>query len=112
MVQGTNHTFLVPIICERVKQGSTIYSDGFGAYYHLNKFGYKHHVVVHAHTFVTSRIVHTNGIESFWAFTKQLFHGRKGLPRIRYQLHLKEAEFRFNHRDPHVLRLFLRKILS
>lgn len=112
VVTGTDNTFLLPIICSRVKPGSTIYSDGFGAYSHLNKLGYKHYQVLHAHTYVSKYRVHTNGIESFWAFTKQLFHSRRGLPRSRYQMHLKEAEFRFNNRDHQVLRLTLQRILK
>lgn len=111
VVSGTNHTFLVPIIQQRVAHGSTIYSDGFGAYYYLATFGFKHHVVLHAHTYVTSKIVHTNGIESFWAFAKYCFAAKKGLPRDRYQLHLKEAQLRYNTRHPAKLRLLVRKML-
>jgi transposase-like protein len=66
---------------------------------------------VHAHTYVTSRVVHTNGIESFWAFAKHLFATRRGLPRDRYQLHLKEAQVRYNTRDPRLLRLLIRRLL-
>ena len=111
VVPGTDHTILVPIIQERVLSGSTVYSDGFGAYYHLSKLGFKHHVVLHAHTYVTSRIVHTNGIESFWAFAKQCFATKKGLPRNRYQIHLKEVQLRYNTRNPQKLRLLVRKML-
>ena len=111
MVPGTNHRVLVPIIEQHIVPGSTIYSDGFGAYAHLNEHGFRHRVVLHAHTYVTNRIVHTNGIESFWAFAKQFFAAKKGLPRERYQLHIKEAQIRYNTRDPKKLRLLVRKIL-
>jgi transposase len=111
VVSGTDHRVLVPIIQERIRSGSIIYSDAFGAYAHLDKLGFRHHVVVHAHTYVTSRVVHTNGIESFWAFAKQLFAIRRGLPRDRYQLHLKEAQIRYNTRNPRQLRLLIRRLL-
>ena len=111
VVPGTDNTILVPIIQRRVVPGSTIYSDGFGAYYHLKKLGFNHHVVIHAYTYVTSRVVHTNGIESFWAFAKACFAAKKGLPRNRYQEHLNEVLFRYNTRDPKKLRLVVRKML-
>ncbi len=111
VVSGTDHRVLVPIIQERILPGSTIYSDAFGAYAHLDELGFRHQVVVHAHTYVTSQVVHTNGIESFWAFAKQLFATRRGLPRDHYQLHLKEAQIRYNTRDPRLLRLLVRKLL-
>lgn len=112
VVEGTDHTYLLPIIENRIAKGSTIYSDGFGAYYHLNKLGYSHYTVLHEYTFVNFHIVHTNGIEAYWSYVKQLFYSRRGIPRELYQWHLKEAEFRFNNRDPHKLRLLLQKILK
>ena len=112
VVNGTDNTFLVPIIQKRVVKGSTICSDGFGAYYHLSKMGFKHYRVLHEYQFVDMHIVHTNGIEAYWSYVKQLFYSRKGLPRKHYQLHLKEAEFRFNHRKPSILHLHLMKILK
>ena len=36
---------------------------------------------------------HINGIESFWGFAKL-----KGIRKEMFYLHLKETEFRFNHR--------------
>jgi transposase len=36
--------------------------------------------------------------ESFWAFAKDRLRKFKGLPRHTFHLHLKECEFRFNHR--------------
>ena len=111
VVNGTDHTYLIPLIEKYVQKKSTIYSDGFGAYYHLPQFGYKHYVVLHAHTYVTSRVVHTNGIESFWSFARHLFYLKKGLLRKAYPLQLKEAVERFNTRDPRKLRRRLRKLL-
>ncbi len=112
VVTGTDNTFLVPIIQEMVEPGSTIYSDTFGAYYHLKDLGYRHYQVVHGYTFVDEGQVHTNGIESFWSYAKHFIASKKGLPRPKYQIHLKEAEFRFNHRDPKILRSTIRKILK
>lgn len=111
VVPSTKSDYLIPLIRKYIKPGSTIYSDGFGAYYHLKKYGYKHWVVLHEYTFVSYHKVHTNGIESFWAYTKHLLNTRKGLPYSSYQLHIKEAQKRFNTSDNKKLRLVVRKIL-
>jgi transposase len=111
VVSHTDNTILVPIIQQRILPGSTIYSDGYGAYYHLNAHGYTHHVVIHEYTYVSQFGVHTNGIESFWAYAKHLFRPLRGLPREHYQVHLKEAQKRFNTSSPHALRRFVRRML-
>ena len=41
---------------------------------------------------------HINGIESFWSFAKARLHPFKGVLKHPFLLHLKEYEFRFNHR--------------
>lgn len=106
-----NQTTLIPIIQTMVTPHSTIYSDGFGAYAPLRSLEYTHHVVYHAHTFVTSRIVHTNGIESFWRYLRHFFRSRRTLSRNLYEPYLQEALFRFNTRPPEKLRKIVRKIL-
>lgn len=112
VVPWTDHTVLIPIIQTRVVPGATIYSDGFGAYYHLNKLSYQHYVVNHHHTYVTSKIVHSNGIESFWGYMKKLFEPRNGIRRDCYQIHVKEAVYRFNHRKDPKFRQHLIKFIT
>lgn len=111
VVQGTDNTVLVPIIQRKVVLGSTIFSDGFGAYYHLDKLGYRHHVVNHHHAYVTSKIVHTNGIESFWGYFKKMLQSRNGINRNLYQIHLKEALYRFSNRKDPYFRQRLTKLI-
>ena len=41
---------------------------------------------------------HINGIESFWSFAKRRLAKFNGVPEHTFCLHLKETEFRFNHR--------------
>ena len=112
VVTGTKGTDLIPIIKKHVLPGTTIYSDGFGAYYHLSKHGYTHRVVCHNHTFVDQRIIHTNGIESFWAYTKHLLRTCKGIAYHTYPIHIKEAQKRCNTFSNKKLRLTLRRILK
>ena len=42
--------------------------------------------------------VHRSGIEGFWGLAKVLLAKFKGLPRHTFHLHLKETEWRYNHR--------------
>ena len=105
-------TNIIPVIQKMIIHGSTIYSDGFGVYAPLQSLGYKHHVVYHAHTFVTSRMIHTNGIESFWRYLRHFFRSKRTLSRNLYEPYLKEAVFRFNTRSPEKLRKVVRKMLK
>lgn len=41
---------------------------------------------------------HVNGIEPFWSHTKHRLAQFHGVRRDKFALHLKETEFRFNHR--------------
>lgn len=111
VVSSTKGDYLLPLIQKHVRAGSIIYSDGFGAYHHLRKLGFHHRVVLHEYTFVSQFRVHTNGIESFWAYAKHLLHTRKGLPFSAYQTHIKEAQKRFNTFENKKLRRVVRNIL-
>ena len=42
---------------------------------------------------------HINGIESFWSYAKRRLAKFNGFSRQTFLLHLKECEFRFNHRE-------------
>lgn len=102
----------IPVIQSMIAPGSTIYSDGFGAYALLRHLGYKHRIVYHAHTFASSYGVNTNGIESFWRFLRHFFRSKRTIGRKLYPIYLKEAVFRFNTRPPLKLRKIMRKIIS
>ena len=65
VVTGTKGKDLIPLICQQVKKGSIVYSDGHGAYCHLKSNGYRHRVIYHDYAFVFQNDVHTNSIESF-----------------------------------------------
>ena len=53
---------------------------------------------------------HVNGIESFWSFAKHRLVKFNGVKKSKFELHLKETEFRFNHRHEN-LYLALLKLL-
>ncbi len=108
---------LQAIIRGRVDVGSIIHSDGWRGYDGLVDVGYEKHFRVHhgKSEFVRGRS-HINGIEAFWSFAKVRLHRLKGIHKQTFHLHLKECEWRFNHRKKnvytHLLRLFRKHPLN
>ena len=105
--QGHVYTEIVPdcskptlqgIIRGRVDPRTVINSDGWRGYHGLVDLGYGHVRVDHARDEFTKGTVHINGIEGFWGLAKVWLTKFKGLPRHTFHLHLKETEWRYNHR--------------
>jgi transposase len=93
-------TLMAKIEAATVK-GSVFYTDEFTSYKDLAKYG-KHVPVNHQETFGVGR-AHINGIEGFWSFAKRLHRLCHGVRRENFPLDLAEYEFRYNHRDEHLL---------
>jgi transposase len=102
---------LVPIIEENTNKDSVIYSDGWKAYGGLADFGYKRHYRVKQgqNEFVNGNS-HINGIENFWGICKVRLTRYRGIHKHKFYLHLKECEFRFNHRNENLYLLLLKLI--
>lgn len=100
------------IIRGKVSLDSVIHSDGWRGYNALVDVGYaKHFRINHSDDVFAIGDVHINGIESFWSYAKRRLQKFNGvLPRTFY-LHLKECEYRFNHRAEN-LQLLLLKLLE
>ena len=78
---------------------SVIHSDGWHGYDGLVDIGFdKHFRVNHSNNEFASGEGHINGIESFWSYAKRRLAKFNGVAKHTFYLHLKEAEFRFNHR--------------
>lgn len=83
----------------KVDLQSIVHSDGWPGYDGLVDVGYAKHLrVEHGRNEFANEQSHINGIESFWAYAKHRLTKFKGIPRHTFYLHLKETEFRFNHR--------------
>ena len=82
---------------------ATVFTDGFKTYDGLVDMGYKkHYRVLHgksefAKTEGTVKN-HINGIENFWGLAKVRLAKFMRMDKNTFYLHLKECEFRFNHR--------------
>ena len=98
IVENCSKESLMPIIQGKILEGSTVYTDGWKAYDGLILNGYDHYRVFHSHNEFARGKSHVNGIESFWSFTKRRLAKFNGLTDNKFFLHLKECEFRFNHR--------------
>lgn len=108
IVSDAKKRSLQAIIRGRVDAGSIVHSDAWRGYDGLVDVGYeKHYRVRHGKSeFVRGRS-HINGIEAFWSFAKVRLHRLKGIHKHTFFLHLKECEWRFNHRHENVYTVLL-----
>ena len=110
IVEGVSKADLRPIIKGKVLEGSTINSDGWGSYDGLILDGYKHHRVFHSKNEFARGKSHINGIENFWGLAKVRLSKFRGIHKSHFYLHLKECEFRFNHRKQNLYAILLKML--
>jgi len=100
IIKNASKQELLPIIRRLVsKNNTTIYTDKWRSYDGLVLDGYKHKRINHSKTYSNRRGTHVNGIENFWSFSKRRLAKFNGVSRKTFLLHLKECEFRYNHKD-------------
>ena len=111
IVANCSKATLQAVIRGKVELKSIIYSDGWRGYNGLVDVGYgKHLRVDHSkNEFVKGRN-HINGIEGFWGYAKTRLFRFRGMAPSTFNLHLKECEFRFNHRGQNLYKLLLKII--
>ena len=108
VVNNCSAAELVPIIKKLAPSDSTIYSDEWKAYDGLVNAGYKkHYRVTHSNDVFANGRAHVNGIENFWGIAKSRMVKMRGIKREKFNLHLKETEWRFNHRNDNIYKLLL-----
>lgn len=96
------------VILERVALSSTINTDRWRSYNHLDAVGYAHVRVDHGRDEFARGEVHINGIEAFWGYAKTRLARFRGLSPKTFPLHLKECEFRYNNRGKNLTRILLK----
>jgi transposase-like protein len=112
IVPNCSKATLQAVIRGKVELKSIIYSDGWRGYNGLVDVGYgKHLRVDHSKDEFAKGRNHINGIEGFWGYAKTRLFRFRGMAPSTFNLHLKESEFRFNHRGDDLGRLIL-KILQ
>jgi len=109
VVKNCSVSTLLPIIEQKVDKEATVYTDGFKSYDGLVNFGYKkHYRVKHGENEFANGFNHINGIENFWGVAKTRLSKFRGISKNTFYLHLKECEFRFNHRNDNIYKLLLK----
>ena len=108
IVPDCKKSTLQAIIRGRVSIDAAINSDGWRGYDGLVDVVYSKHFRVNHHDneFVQGTH-HVNGIESFWSYAKRRLQKFNGVSNRTFYLHLKECEYRFNHRNKDLSRLLL-----
>ena len=99
MIPDAKTKTLMPIIREKVKPDSIVYSDFWRGYNALDVSEFKHYRINHSELFADKHN-HINGIENFWNQAKRHLRKFNGVPREHFHLFLKECEWRFNNSDP------------
>lgn len=97
VVAGRKKQHLQPELREVVAEGSQLFTDALKSYDGMTE--YEHRVVDHAERYVDG-IVHTNGMENFWALLKRCLIGTY-ISVEPYHLfrYADEEAFRFNERQ-------------
>ena len=109
IVPNAKKRTLQRLIRGKVSLDSVIHSDGWVGYDGLVDVGFAKHLRVrHADNEFAIKDNHINGIESFWGYAKHRLARFKGIRQEKFFLHLKETEFRFNHRKDNLYKLMLR----
>jgi transposase len=99
IVPNASKAVLQAIIRGKADIASVIHTDRWRGYDGLVDVGFdKHFRVNHGNSEFARGSVHVNGIESFWSYAKRRLVQFNGVPRHTFYLHLKETEYRFNHR--------------
>ena len=109
IVPNPHKKTLQGVIRGRVDIDSVVHSDGWRGYDGLVDLGYKKHFRVRhgSNEFARGR-THINGIEAFWSYAKTRLSRLRGIHKHTFYLHLKECEFRFNHRKENLYNVLLK----
>ncbi len=102
---------LLPVIKEKIKPDSVVYTDGHTVYNALDVSDFSHYKINHSKEFAPSHN-HINGIENFWNQAKRHMRKYNGIPKQHFELFLKECEWRFNGGIPKQLLENLKTILK
>lgn len=97
IVDDVSAKTLLRIIRNKVAINSEVNTDWRHSYDWLVDFGYeKHHRVIHNENEFARGTQHINWIESFRSYAKRRLVKFNWIPKHKFDLYLKECEFRFN----------------
>lgn len=111
IIEDTKSDTLMPIIREKIRPDSIVYTDCYRSYNALDISEFKHYRINHSELFAHKHN-HINGIENFWNQAKRHLRKYNGIPKKNFNLFLKECEWRFNVGSPKLLIKDLKSILK
>jgi transposase-like protein len=98
VVSDRRSATLHPVIHKHVEPGTQIYTDTLAGYRGLKPM-YMHEFVDHAEAYVKDKVIHTNGLENFWALFKRCIKGTHvSIDPCHLEAYVDSEAFRFNHR--------------
>jgi len=95
IVPDCSRAILQAVIRGLISPDTVIHSEGWRGYDGLVDVRFGKHFTVHRDD---NELISGINIESFWRFAKRRLAKFNGVPEHTFYLHLKETEFRFNHR--------------
>ena len=115
VIRNCSKQEILPLINSKISKKTTLFTDGFKTYDSLVDLGYKKHYRVHhgknEFSKKEGKIKNPiNGIENFWGIAKVRLYKFRGMDKKTFYLHLKECEFRFNHRQENLYMVLLKII--
>ena len=97
VVDDVSAKTLLWIIRNKITIESVIHTDWWKSYDWLVDLWYeKHYRVKHSDNEFARWNQHINWIESFWSYCKRRLSKFNGISKLKFELYLKESEFRFN----------------
>ena len=97
-----------------IQRNNLAWSASMPTYDGLILNGYNYYRIFHNENEFAWGKLHVDGIECFWIYTKRSFVKFNSLTNVEFILHLKESEYRFNHKDDNFFRfigcIFRRKL--
>ena len=99
IISDAKSSTLMPIIQNKVKPDSIVYTDCWRGYNVLDISEFKHYRINHSKLFAHKHN-HINGIENFWSQAKRHMRKFNGVPKEHFHYFLKECEWRFNNPSP------------
>src|ERR1700728_222602 len=96
------------VIHQNVEPGNTLYTDALKNYRDpAIAAAFQHDFVDHAEAYVKDKVVHTNGLENFWALFKRCIKGTHvSVEPFHLAAYVDSEAFRFNNREMHDVQRF------
>lgn len=96
LINNAKTATLLPIIRNKIKPDSVVYTDSYRSYNVLDVSEFKHFRINHSEKFAQEKN-HINGIENFWNQAKRHLRKFNGIPKEQFYLYIKECQWRFNN---------------